>query len=285
VRGSYGQALRSPSVAERYTQTPIAGGLRVSQAPAVQVERGVNYELGYRQLFQAGRWRGFVDMAAFWQSYDNLVEFYIDLARAADASLPLDQRFAFQAQNVEKATVNGLEITFGAEYQAPSGVSLRFAGGWTELTAQDLNGDPAYNGDDSVPSFEQALFLVALGQLPGDALPEDRPQTLKYRSERLVKLSGGISFGQWSFDAMYRYTGPITNMDKAFLTPTFFPGTLAFREDYPDGWHELDLVLGRQFGALGLSFHVLNALNTVYMPVPGQLGPQRNFRVQATYSF
>jgi outer membrane receptor protein involved in Fe transport len=78
IRASFGQAFRSPSIAERYLDTN-AGGLVIASNPELEVEKGYSTELGFRQGFMVGKGKraliGYVDVAGFMMDYKNMIEF------------------------------------------------------------------------------------------------------------------------------------------------------------------------------------------------------------------
>ncbi|MCS7086568.1 MAG: TonB-dependent receptor, partial [Bacteroidia bacterium] len=156
LRASWGQALRSPSVAERYTST-FAGPLQVKPNPGILVERGWTAELGVRQLAKFGSLKGFVDAAAFTMQFKNLAEFYADTASL------LRGEVAFTAQNVSNANVTGGELILGLDWKPVKDFGVLADAGVTFVNPVDFDGKKSWDGDDSTDVVAQAA-IRALGQ-------------------------------------------------------------------------------------------------------------------------
>src|SRR6185312_8239070 len=73
LRASYGQGFRYPTVTEKYLNSEI-GGLSVFSNPNLQPESSWNAEIGIKQGFKINNFTGFIDVAAFWQQYQNTIE-------------------------------------------------------------------------------------------------------------------------------------------------------------------------------------------------------------------
>jgi iron complex outermembrane receptor protein len=282
LRASFGQAVRSPSVAERFTTTQ-AGPINVIPAPDIRIERGYTAELGVKQLFAAGanyKFKGVLDVAGFVTDFQNMVEFYIDTA-----TLIQTRSIAFNAQNVSSAYITGVEANLNFQYAVNNDWGIYFGGGVTYTNPIDRDGDPALNGDDSTSKFVTAAFLAFTGGLQGE-FPSDRPEVLKYRSRTLARANVEFYYKRWSFTTNFRYTSRMVNVDKIFLISIFFPGTQNFRARYNEnGWGEVDFVLAYNLPQVTLSAHVFNALNQQFMTIPGTLGEQRRFALQAKFTF
>ena len=64
LRGSVGQGVRYPSVAERFTQTNV-GALNIFPNPGLRPETGWAAEIGIKQGVRIGNWKGMIDVAGF----------------------------------------------------------------------------------------------------------------------------------------------------------------------------------------------------------------------------
>jgi iron complex outermembrane receptor protein len=279
LRASIGQAVRSPSVAERYAATQ-AGAINIIPNPEIELEKGYSAEIAARQLIAIGKISGFMDVAAFQMNFQNMVEFYAD-----NQSLTRDRRLAFSAQNVSGAQINGIEFNtlFTAKW---SKLEIDFGGGVVYTDPRDKNGNPYWETDQGIDSFKVLALQALLGLLPPDQFPKDLPPTLKYRNKWLVRAFADVRYKQWSLGINHRYNSPIINIDKIFLVDfpgalSLFPGTLEFRRRHPRGWHIVDLVVGfTPVKTHTISFHIFNLLNTEYMTIPGLMGAPRSFALQ-----
>lgn len=283
LRASAGQAVRSPSIAERFTATEVSGVLNVEPNEDISLEEGWTAEVGMRRSFGGNRNRrltGYVDLAAFTMQYRNMVEFYVDPQRLIATGLPV-----FRAQNISEANITGAELTADLHYRHRENAGLRFNGGITYTEPLNPNGNPAWNGDDSLVVIEAAALNALLGNIddPED-FPQDNPSILKYRSKWMVRSAFDLYINNFTFTNLYRYDSRIENVDLVFLLPSFFPGNKKFREQNPNGWHVFDWIFSYTFRGgrtqSTFSFLVSNVFNAEYAARPGSLSGQRNFGLQ-----
>jgi iron complex outermembrane receptor protein len=276
IRASWGQALRSPSVAERFTST-FAGPLQVLPSPDIKIERGWSAELGVKQLYKFEvsniKLKGFVDAALFTMRFKDMVEFWVDPDKAV-----LGGKFRFRAQNVSRANIDGFEVNANLDAQVTQKLNIFFSGGLTYVDPRDLDGSAEWEGDDSKTDSEVGAAILFGGQL-------DRPQTLKYRNRWLVRSNLQLTYQKFSISSNYSYTSHMVNVDKAFLFESIFNGTRSFRAVNNKGWHLFDFIFAYQLQKNTISFHIFNAFNEEYMTIPGTLGEHRNFAIQYKIEF
>ncbi|HRB19417.1 MAG TPA: TonB-dependent receptor, partial [Chitinophagales bacterium] len=107
IRTSFGQGYRFPTIAEKFITTELSPGFGIYSNKDLVSETGMSVELGIRQGVKLGRdIKGFVDIAAFYTQYKNMIEFNF-------ISVPT---FGFQANNVKSQTmIFGAEATVGGE--------------------------------------------------------------------------------------------------------------------------------------------------------------------------
>ncbi|MGB1317278.1 MAG: TonB-dependent receptor, partial [Flavobacteriales bacterium] len=74
LRASFGEGFRFPTIAERYIFT-VVGGLPIVPNPEIEPERSWAGEVGLRQGIKIGKFLGYLDVAGFYQRYNNFVEF------------------------------------------------------------------------------------------------------------------------------------------------------------------------------------------------------------------
>lgn len=74
IRASFGQGYRYPSVTEKYVLKDI-GGIGAFPNAELKAESGYNAEFGIKQGYKFGNLKGFVDMAAFYTRYKDMIEF------------------------------------------------------------------------------------------------------------------------------------------------------------------------------------------------------------------
>ena len=74
VRASFGQGYRFPSIAEKFTAASL-GMVNVLPNPRLTPEDGWSAEIGVKQAYKLGKWRGFADLAIYNQDINNMMEF------------------------------------------------------------------------------------------------------------------------------------------------------------------------------------------------------------------
>jgi outer membrane cobalamin receptor len=291
VRASIGQAFRSPSIAERYTNT-FASGLTIAPNPDLQVEKGYSAEIGFRQGFKTPKSTkersvlGFVDVAGFLMDYNNMIEFG---AKMPD-TLPPNQipPIIFWAKNYSHARTTGIEGTAMVQVTHDD-FTFDFNGGVTFLNPVNLNPvDTAQQADiyQYIGSQNAPFTLPAFGMLSSMFLPadnafhrEDNPKFLKYRSKWLNRFSATVGFKTLSFTCNYRYKSAIKHIDQFLYVAV--PGSADFVRTHPKGYSLYDFILGWQTTPqFSVSLIGKNVFNKEYAILPGIIGEQRTFNVQ-----
>lgn len=292
LRFSAGQGLRSPSVAERYTTTS-AGGVLVLPNPNVKVEKGYSAELGVKQMFKFGDWKGFVDVAAFTMQFRNMVEFLFDRNNSTFSS------FGFSAQNITNASINGLEFNGYIDGKAGNWI-FSWGGGLTLIDPVNKDGlkELEYHPNGDTTKIEKVKFdgnddpnlvlttgnyYYVVSEEMKNKAQNDQPYTLKYRSKTTFRSSLEIGYKQVSAMINYRYNSHMVNVDKIFGLA--IPGAIDFRKKHNKGAHVVDLILSYQIRKNVLSFHIFNVFNEEYALIPGSMGPQRSYCLQYRWNF
>jgi outer membrane cobalamin receptor len=294
VRGSFGQAFRSPSIAERYTNT-FASGLTIAPNPDLLVEKGFSAELGFRQGFLAGTKSrgilGYVDVAGFTMNYNNMIEFGVK--PPVGEFDPFNLETVFWAKNYAHARITGIEATAMAQYTRDK-FSFDLNGGITYIQPVNLNpGDDSMQvdllntlGPQSNP-FTFAAFEQLGAMFSQDTLAihrTDNPKVLKYRSRWLNRLSATVGYGGFSLTCNYRYKSAVEAIDQFLYVA--IPGSADFVLSHPKGYSLVDFIANAQITkAMQLSVSVKNAFNTEYVILPGIIGEQRAFAFQVKYVF
>jgi len=286
LRASYGQGLRSPSVAERFTTTG-AGGITVLPNPFVKVERGYSAEVGLRQYLKIGEsLKGFVDVSAFRMEFKDMVEFQVNI----DAVIKNFPGLPFSAINLSRASIQGIEPLWGLRYEQGK-FFLNLSGGATLIQPINPDGSKALDTMNNTAGAFQVLNAALTFPDPATRpeqykIGRDIPYTLKYRNKRLIRAIGEIGYGKVSFTANFRYSSPITNVDKLFfllgaITNNNLAGLEEFFRDYASKPYTVwDFILAYDTGRTRWTFHIFNAFNRIYSTLPGTLNEQRSFAVQ-----
>ncbi len=281
LRASFGQGIRYPSVAERYTQTSV-GALNIFPNPSLRPETGWAAEVGVKQVVKIGdNWKGLIDVAGFVNQYDNMMEFTFGVYVPDSVTLiSLDPtawnylgNFAgFQAQNAEKARISGLEFSFNSQGSIGD-VGVTSLLGYTYMQPISLNSDSAY-----VATFSDSATTM-----------------LKYRFNHLVKADIELKWKGISLGFSARYNSFMSNVDKTFVEGVpladgtevqILPGLKQYREENNTGNLVFDARLGYDFlKNYRVGFAVSNLLNTEYVSRPGDVQPPRTFLLQLQLKF
>lgn len=290
LRASFGQGIRYPAVAERFTQTSV-GALNVFPNPTLRPEIGWSAEIGIKQGVKIGEWKGMLDVAAFVNQYSNMMEFsFIYFNPISQMPLnpinptPEDIQFltngqynvadwvGFQAQNAEKARITGIDISFTSSGKLGE-VELISLIGYTYMNPISLNNDPLYVANFSDPSSK----------------------LLKYRFNHLAKADVEANYKKFSAGFSCRYSSFMKNIDRTFeddldpsLTSSVYilPGLTAYRQKYNKGNLVFDLRFGYKINdSYRLGLIANNILNAEYSTRPGDIQPPRNFMVQIQMKF
>ena len=292
IRASFGQAFRSPSIAERYLNTN-AGGLLITSNPELLVEKGFSAEVGYKQGFLVGKGQrtllGYLDVAGFVMDYKNMIEFgVIPPDTFIFGSIPV-----FSARNYSRARLTGIELTAMAQWTHDK---FRF----------DLNGGTTYmnpvNLNPGVDSLQVDLFnqvgpqgnptnYNAVGMVQALNSPEsaafhrtDNPAVLKYRSKWLHRLSATAGYGRWNLTCQYRHKSALLAVDQFLYIGV--SGSADWDRSHPGGFSLFDFILSSQMSkALQVSVSAKNAFNEEYTVLPCNIGEQRSFAAQMKYVF
>ncbi len=205
LRASFGQGYRFPSVAEKFTATSV-GAMNIFPNPDLQSERGWSAELGVKQGVRLGEWNGYIDLAAFWTQYHDMIEFNFGVYKPDSLDYPSLEHIGFKALNVGNARITGFETTLvgtGKLYIVP----LTIMAGYTYINPIDLN--------------------------VGEAGDTTENQYLKYRYKHSVKGDIELSPGRFTLGYTIIYNSRMENIDEVFLSPII--GELLL-PGFPDYW-------------------------------------------------
>lgn len=257
VRASFGQGFRFPSVAERYIKTS-ASGLDIYPNDSLKPESGWSSEIGIKQGLRLGEWQGYLDVAAFWTEYNNMMEFTFG---QYGPSVPPTYGLGFQSKNIGNTRIKGIDVSMmGAGKIGPIDVAVLL--GYTYIDAIqtnfDLARDSAYN--------------------------TTKNNLLKYRFKHSGK--GDVEFGykKVSTGLSVRANSFMENIDSYFVV--FFPGMKEYRAAHNQGDYIFDYRLSYQLmKTTKISFIVNNMFNREVMGRPMDIQPPRVFVLQLTVKF
>ena len=275
IRASYGQGYRYPSVAERFVKTDF-GASKVFPNPQLKSETGWSSEVGIKQGYKIGSWLGFIDMAAFWTEYAQMMEFNFGIYLPADSTIgqvanPQDY-LGFKSINVGDTRINGIDLSVMGQGKM-LGTTSKFILGYTYMNPTLLNPDSAI-----------------ISNISGST------RTLKYRYRHSVKFDIENSYRRMTLGTTVLYNSFMQNIDEVFTNSkpdenvfgvifelgTGLPSTIReFRKKYNKGTLIWDMRLAYQLTKdVKTSFIVKNMLNTVYAERPAIISPPRTYTLQ-----
>lgn len=205
IRASYGQGFRFPTIAEKFITTSV-GGVSVYPSLDLKPETSENIEIGLKQGFKIGKFLGYIDIAAFQQSYENFIEFTFGFW-GDDANIL--QNFGFKSLNTGKAEVSGLELSVLGKGKVGK-VDFTLLAGYTYTNPVSTTPEVIYgtSTDDAIP------FDASYNSTSSD--PSDK--ILKYRFKNLIRFDLEGKFKKFTAGFSARYNSKTENIDLAFVS-------------------------------------------------------------------
>lgn len=284
LRASYGQAYRFPSIAERFASTSV-GALNIFPNPDLKSEKGWSAELGVKQGFKIGNFKGYADLSGFINEYRNMMEFTFGYYQPdsipisfnpADPGYPANW-YGFRAENAEHARIIGAELSInGTGNIGP--VEITALLGYTYMNPILVNPDSAY----------------IYGTQKNGGLSNPESNMLKYRFKHLAKGDVQLKYKNFFLGFGGRYNSFMVNIDDSFENGVntlagqtqILKGLKEYREKNNKGDFVFDIRAGYQINKyLQVHFIINNLLNQEYVTRPGDIQPPREFvlRVQANF--
>jgi iron complex outermembrane receptor protein len=264
LRASFGQGFRFPTVAERFIRTS-ASGLEIYPNRKLSPESGWSAEFGIKQGVRLGEWKGFVDVAAFWTEYRNMMEF--TFGQYAPPKPPYatiaDLGIGFQSQNIGNTRIRGVDFSLmGQGKMGP--VSMAVLAGYTYIDPRQTDFDPKVD----------------------TAKNTSKTDILKYRFQHTGKADVEFGYKKISLGFSMRANSFMENMDAFFEDKVFFPGMKKYRAEHNKGDAVFDARFGFQMHKIAkLSIIVNNVFNREYMSRPACMQPPRTFAMQLSLKF
>ncbi|MDX2359449.1 MAG: TonB-dependent receptor [Crocinitomicaceae bacterium] len=285
LRASFGQGIRYPSVAERYTKTSV-GALNIFPNENLGPETGWAAEIGVKQVFLIGKkWKGMLDLSGFINQYNDMMEFtfgvYVPDGVSPNLTIGdpnyVGNYIGFRANNAEQARIIGAELSFNSAGQIGD-VEVVSLIGYTYMNPVSLNQDSNYLRTLSTYDEETGEY----------------DNTLKYRFNHLVKADIEATWKGLSVGFSARYVSAMKNIDKTFEEEAIagtgiyiMPGLKEYRvANDSDGSFVMDARIGYNFlEHYRVGFMVNNILNNEYVSRPGDVQPPRSYMLQLKATF
>ncbi len=248
LRASFGQGYRFPTIAERAIETN-ANGIFVIPNPELHSETGWSTEIGIKQGLKFGAWMAYVDLAAFWTEYQDMMEFIFTI----------ENGIGFRSENIGNTRISGFEVSIGGQGHIGQ-VSMDLIAGYNFI-------DPKYKEfGEKEKNSSSAEYNV-----------------LKYRYKHSAKLDT-----EWGWNKVFLGTTIVynSNMEAVDRALYILPDVKDFREANTNGYVAWDVRTGYEFTKdIRVSFMVKNLLNQEYMARPGKIEAPRNITFRMDYTF
>lgn len=299
LRASWGQGFRFPTIAERFIETSV-GGIPITSNPDLKAENSWSAEVGLKQGIKIGKFLGYLDVAGFYQFYENFVEFN---AGNFGSGGPFGG-FAFKSLNTGDARVWGIDASLMGTGQFNDWFGINVLVGYTYCRPESLSPTQNYGVDNSGKGVNQLNSTSSLYGIFGDTVNYPIPSRqdtanfirnpiLKYRFEHLVNVDLELVFTvkkdyKVSIGGTYRYYSYMQSVDKIFyqIDPLFGWGARDFRKANSSGTHVFDLrVAANVHKNIKVGAIITNLTNLTYALRPLKIDPPRAFQLQFTFDF
>jgi iron complex outermembrane receptor protein len=202
LRASYGQGYRFPTITERFIKTGV-GNMGVFPNPNLKPESSWNAEVGIKQGLKFGKLYGYLDLAGFWQEYQNTIEYMFGIWHNITSIETLGSSAGFKFLNTGNSRVLGLDLSFSGMAKLSKKSELTFMAGYNYIVPKTLTPDYVYAVDslDRVFSYNTTSLDSTKGILKYRFL-----HNIKADMELMINKKIGIG-------ASAKYFSKIVNMD------------------------------------------------------------------------
>lgn len=280
LRGSFGQGYRFPTITERYIQTGV-GNFGVFPNPKLLPESSWNAEVGIKQGLKIGGVYAYLDLAGFWQEYQNTIEYMFGIWDVANAP---DCFAGFKFLNTGRSRVLGIDVSLAGKTKISKNTEITFLTGYTYIVPKTLNPDYIYATDDLNRKYSYNSTSM-----------DSASRILKYRFLHNVKFDGEITVkSKWSFGLSAKYFSKMINMDGVIKD---FEESTALSGGDKQNIRYMDYFYAHRFGNVifdartsykfnehhKLALVGSNILNRSYSLRPLKIEPPRSIMIQYTW--
>ena len=271
LRASFGTTYRVPAFAEKFIETQLGSILKFFPNTTLKPEKGIaGVELGLKQGVQVGDWRGYLDLALFWNEFRDMTNWGFILKVDPDG----DIIFGFRSENVDQARIMGYEVSGMGEGKLGP-IPLRFFGGYTFHYGGDLGADTTQR------NFGVFFKNMAKSMTMPDSVASSM---LTYRTQHQVRVD--LEADLWKFTVGFNmtYNSFMHRIDAVF--EEFVPGVKDFREEHHSGNAIFNVRASYMVSDHSrFTLVVKNVANTEYSIRPAMLEAPASFNLQYRYTF
>jgi len=202
LRASYGQGFRFPTITERFIKTGV-GNFGVFPNPNLKPESSWNAEIGIKQGIKLGNVLGYLDLAGFWQEYQNTIEYMFGIWHELTSVQAMGSSAGFMFLNTGNSRVTGIDISYAGKAQIAKKNELTFLLGYNYIVPVTLSPNYVYATD----SLNRVFSYQTTSLDPSKGI-------LKYRFLHNVKLDAEHTWNKKIAVGMSaKYFSKIVNMD------------------------------------------------------------------------
>ncbi|MDR1458829.1 MAG: TonB-dependent receptor, partial [Bacteroidales bacterium] len=289
-RASFGQGYRFPTIGERYITTRV-GNYGFYPNPDLKSETSWNVELGVQQMFKLLGIQGFIDIAWYYQRYNNYVEFFLGPWLTAEQEFEVLKRYGFKFFNTGEARIVGVDLSVAGEAKMGNHLKYSFYFAYTYSNPKVLDTSYVFTETSSKDYNYTNTSSNATNQI------------MKYRLEHVLKVDLDFTFFDcFTVGASTQYYSLMKNVDGFFYTldrfssvapryvvtsssPFPFDGLEHYRETHRTGTWIFGLRTSVEMWNVKLSVIVSNLFNREYSLRPMAPEAPRITTVQLLYKF
>jgi outer membrane receptor protein involved in Fe transport len=255
-RGSFGQGYRFPTIAEKFISTRVGNALTIYPNDTLISETGWSAEIGVKQGFKVDNFKGYLDVAAFWMEYENMMEFtFGNYGGGFDG-------IGFASQNIGNTRVRGVDVSVAGTGKL-FGLKTSALIGYTYTL-------PTYRNFENVDTNANSIS----------------ENILKYRFQHLIKFDYETTFKQFTLGIAFLGYSHMKNVDAVFENDFILPGVRSFREENNSGTLVTNIRFSCQINDhFKAALLVNNLTNEEYSLRPALLEAPRSFSLRLDYKF
>jgi iron complex outermembrane receptor protein len=202
LRTSYGQGYRFPTITERFIRTGV-GNFGVFPNPNLKPESSWNAEVGIKQGLKLGGLMGYLDVAVFWQEYQNTIEYMFGIWNELTDVQSMGKSAGFMFLNTGESRVTGIDASFVGGAKVTKKSEMSFLLGYNYIVPKTLSPDLVYATD----SLNRVFTYNSTSLDPSNGI-------LKYRFLHNVKLDAEFVYDKkLSIGMSAKYFSKMVNMD------------------------------------------------------------------------
>ncbi len=202
LRASYGQGYRFPTITERFIRTGV-GNFGVFPNPNLKPESSWNAEVGIKQGLKLGGLMGYLDVAVFWQEYQNTIEYMFGIWNELTDVQSMGKSAGFMFLNTGNSRVTGIDASFVGGAKVTKKSEMTFLLGYNYIVPKTLSPDFVY----AIDSLNRVFTYNSTSLDPSNGI-------LKYRFLHNVKLDAEYIYNKkLSIGMSAKYFSKMINMD------------------------------------------------------------------------